>query len=134
MVLWCHYIVMALLHWCLEAMKGWLMSVIFNLECCEHKKGPVGPQTGTLAFNCLCILFCTPILSLPSTPHPPPLLTQLFVSKLGFVKSSQIFQYHPALLPTRQFYSASQVASTVLLMQGSIPYKDYNSRRPCINL
>jgi len=44
------------------------MSVIFNLECCEHKKGPVGLQTGPLAFN--CITFCTPILSPPSTHHP----------------------------------------------------------------
>ena len=54
------------------ATKGWPMSVIFNLECCEHKKGPVGPQTGPLAFNCLRIPFCTPILSPPSSPthHP----------------------------------------------------------------
>ena len=44
------------------------MSVIFNLECCEHKKGPVGPQTGPLAFICLHIPFCTPILRPPSTP------------------------------------------------------------------
>jgi len=57
-----------------QAMKGWPMSVIFNLECCERKKGPVGPQTGPLVFNCLRIPFCTPILSPPSTPHPPPLL------------------------------------------------------------
>ena len=53
-----------------QATKGWPMSVIFNLECCEHKKGPVGPQTGPLAFNCLCIPFCTPILSPPPTHHP----------------------------------------------------------------
>ena len=54
-----------------QATKGWIiMSVIFNLECCEHKKGPVGPQTGPLAFNCLRIPFCTPILSPPSTHHP----------------------------------------------------------------
>ena len=55
-----------------QATKGWPLSVIFNLECCEHKKGPVGPQTGLLAFNCLHIPFCTPILSPPSTPtyHP----------------------------------------------------------------
>ena len=33
------------------------MSVISNFECCEHKKGPVGPQTGPLAFNCLRIPF-----------------------------------------------------------------------------
>ena len=57
-----------------QATKGWPMSVIFNLECCEHKKGTVGPQTGTLAFICLCIPFCTPILSTPSSPHPPLLL------------------------------------------------------------
>ena len=56
-----------------QAMKGWPMSVIFNLECCEHKKGPVAPQTGPLAFNCLHIPFCTPILSPPSSSHPPPL-------------------------------------------------------------
>jgi len=37
------------------------MSVIFNLECCEHKEGPVGPQTGHMAFNYLRIPFCTPI-------------------------------------------------------------------------
>ena len=54
-----------------QATKGWPMSVIFNLECCEHKKRPVGPQTGPLAFNCLCIPFCTPILSPSSSPHPP---------------------------------------------------------------
>ena len=52
-----------------QATKGWPMSVIFNLECCEHKKGPVGPQTGPLAFNCLRIPFFTPILSPPSTQH-----------------------------------------------------------------
>ena len=40
-----------------QVTKGWPMSVIFKLECCEHKKGPVGPQTGPLAFNCLRILF-----------------------------------------------------------------------------
>ena len=57
-----------------RATKGWPMSVIFNLECWEHKKGPVGPQTGPLAFNYLRIPFCTPILSPPSSPHPPPLL------------------------------------------------------------
>ena len=54
-----------------QAMKSWPMSVIFNLECCEHRKGPVGPQTGPLAFNCLRIPFCTPLLSPPSSPHPP---------------------------------------------------------------
>ena len=54
-----------------QATKGWPMSVIFNLECCEHKKCPVGPQTGPLAFNCLRIPFCTPILSSPSTRSPP---------------------------------------------------------------
>ena len=55
-----------------QATNGWPMSVIFNLECCEHKKGPVGPQTVPLAFNCLHIPFCTPIFSSPSTPthHP----------------------------------------------------------------
>ena len=53
-----------------QATKGWPMSVIFNLECCAHKKGPVGPLTGPLAFNCLRIPFCTPILSPPSTHHP----------------------------------------------------------------
>ena len=55
-----------------QATKGWPMSVIFNLECCEHRKGPVGPQTGPLAFNCLHIPFCTPILSPASSPthHP----------------------------------------------------------------
>ena len=36
-----------------QATKGWPMSAIFNLECYEHKKGPVGPQTGPRAFNCL---------------------------------------------------------------------------------
>ena len=51
-----------------QATKGWPMSVIFNLECCDNKKGPVGPQIGPLAFNCLCIPFCTPILSPPTTP------------------------------------------------------------------
>ena len=44
-----------------QATKGWPMSVIFNSERCGHKKGPVGPQTGPLAFNCLCNPFCTPI-------------------------------------------------------------------------
>ena len=47
-----------------QATMNWPMSVIFNLECCEHKKGSVGPQTGPLAFNCLHIPFCTPILNL----------------------------------------------------------------------
>ena len=36
-----------------QATKGWPMSVIFNLESCEYKKGPVRSQTGSLAFNCL---------------------------------------------------------------------------------
>jgi len=57
-----------------QVMQGWPMSVIFNFECCEHRKGPVGPLTGPLAFNCLCIPFCTPLLSSLSSPHPPPLL------------------------------------------------------------
>ena len=64
-----------------QATKGWPMSVIFNLECCEHKKGPVGPQTGPLAFNCLRIPFCTPTLSLYSyvkhTLHPDPPTTPI---------------------------------------------------------
>ena len=47
---------------------GHAMSVIFNLECCEHKKGPVEPQTGPLAFNCLRIPFYSPILIPSSTP------------------------------------------------------------------
>ena len=51
-----------------QATKGWPISVIFNLECFEHKEGPVRPQTGPLAFNCLHIPFCTPILSPPTTP------------------------------------------------------------------
>ena len=51
-----------------QATKGWPMSFIFNLECCEHKTGPVGPQTRPLAFNCLCISFFAPIF------NPPPLL------------------------------------------------------------
>jgi len=50
-----------------QATNGWPMSVIFNLKCCEYKKGPVGNQTGSLAFNCLRIPFFTPILSPPST-------------------------------------------------------------------
>ena len=53
-----------------QATKGWSMSVIFNLECCEHKEGPVGPQTGPMAFNCLYIPFCTPILSPPPPTTP----------------------------------------------------------------
>ena len=53
-----------------QSTKGWSMSVIFNLECCEYMKGPVGPQTGPLAFNCLRIPFCMPILSSPPTHHP----------------------------------------------------------------
>ena len=55
-----------------QATKGWPLSVIFNLECCEYKKGPVGLQIGHLALNCLGIHFFTPILSLPSssTHHP----------------------------------------------------------------
>ena len=57
-----------------QATKGWSMSVIFNLECWDHKKGPVGPQTGPLALNCLRIPFCTLIFSPPSSPHPSPLL------------------------------------------------------------
>ena len=51
-----------------QATKGWSMSVIFNLECYEYKKRPVGPQTGPLAFNGLRISFCTTILSPPTTP------------------------------------------------------------------
>ena len=54
-----------------QSTKGWPMSVIFNLECCEYMKGPVWPQTGPLAFNCLCIPFYMPILlSSPPTHHP----------------------------------------------------------------
>lgn len=63
-----------------QATKGWLISFIFNLECCEHKKGPVGPQTGPLAFNCLRIPFFTPMLNPPSTSHPPPLLLPRAIS------------------------------------------------------
>ena len=40
-VFWHHYLVMALLCWCLEgwvSTKGWPISVIFKLECCEHKE------------------------------------------------------------------------------------------------
>ena len=59
-----------------QTTKGWPMSVVFNLECCEHRKGPVGPQTGPLAFNCLRIPFHTPILSpysyIEPTLLPPP--------------------------------------------------------------
>ena len=51
-----------------QATKGWPMSVTFDLECCEHKESPVGPQTGPLAFNYLRIPFCTPVLSPPSIP------------------------------------------------------------------
>jgi len=51
-----------------QATKGWPMSVIFNLKCCEHKEGPVGPQIGLLTFNYLRITFCTPILSPVSAP------------------------------------------------------------------
>ena len=52
----------------LDKLRGdWPMSAIFNLKCCEHKKSPVRPQTGPLTFDCLCIAFCTPILSPPST-------------------------------------------------------------------
>ena len=47
-----------------QATKGWQMSVFFNLEYCEHKKGPVGPQTGPLAFNCLLYSYIKP------THHP----------------------------------------------------------------
>ena len=92
-----------------QATKGWPMSVIFNLECCEHKKGPVGTQTGPLAFNYLRIPFCTPILSPPTTPYHYHLqyhychekscskslnfgrLKVIHPSKLGFVKSSHIY-------------------------------------------
>ena len=45
------------------------MSFIFNLEFCEYKEGPIGPQMGPLAFNCLHTPFYTPILSLA---HPVP--------------------------------------------------------------
>ena len=48
------------------------MSVIFNLECSEHKEGSVGPLIVPLAFNYLCAPFRAPILSPPSTPtHLP---------------------------------------------------------------
>ena len=50
-----------------QATKDWPMSVILNLECCEHNKGAVGPQTGPLAFNCLRIHFVLLYLSPPST-------------------------------------------------------------------
>jgi len=48
------------------------MFVIFNLECREHKEGPVRSQIGHLAFNHLRTPFCTSILNLPSNPihHP----------------------------------------------------------------
>ena len=52
-----------------QATNGWPMSVIFNLECCEHKEGPVGPQTGPLALNCLHIPFSTPTY-IKLTHHP----------------------------------------------------------------
>ena len=72
-----------------RATKSWPMSVIFNLECYEHKKGPVGPQTGPLAFNCLRIPFCTPILSPPPTPPPPPLLLPRAISLLSRKKAAE---------------------------------------------
>ena len=40
-------------------MKGWPMSYFFSLECCEHKKGPVGPQIEPLAFKRHCTPFYT---------------------------------------------------------------------------
>jgi len=70
-----------------QAMKGWPMSVTFNLECCEHKEGPVGPLTGPLAVNCLCIPFCAPILN--STPNPPPLLLLPAISLPSRKKAAQ---------------------------------------------
>ena len=51
------------------AMKGWLMPFIFDLECCEHKEGPLRPQMGPLAFICLRTPIYALILSSP-TSHP----------------------------------------------------------------
>ena len=39
------------------------MTLIFHWECCEHKKGPVGSQMGSLAFTCLFTPFYSPSLS-----------------------------------------------------------------------
>jgi len=80
-----------------QAMKGWPMSVIFNLECCEHKKGLVGTQTGPLAFNYLRIPFCTPILSPPSTPTHHPYYVYVEAgffqirSHIYYIESSEIY-------------------------------------------
>ena len=38
-----------------------------NLECCEHKEGPVRPQMGPMAFNCLRTLFLYSYIK----PHHP---------------------------------------------------------------
>ena len=86
-----------------QATKGWPVSVIFNLECCEHKKGSLGPQTGSLAFNCLHIPFCTPILSPPSTTHPPPLLLPCAISLLPQKSCSKQLEFWvlESYLPTQ---------------------------------
>ena len=65
-----------------KATKGWPMSVIFNLECCEHKKGPVGAPNWTSGFqlSSYSILYSYIILSPPSSPHPPPLLLSPAIS------------------------------------------------------
>ena len=75
-VLWLHWLVMVLLYWCSEGWvshEGLVNVFIFSLKGCEHKEGPVEPKIGPLAFNHLRIPFYPPILSSPSTPHPPPL-------------------------------------------------------------
>ena len=57
-----------------QATKGWPMSVIFNLECCEHKKGPVGSPNWTSGFQLssysILYSYIKPTLLPPPTTTP----------------------------------------------------------------
>ena len=52
-----------------KATKGWSISFIFNLECCEHKKGPVGPPNWTSGFQLSSYSILHSYIKL--TLHPP---------------------------------------------------------------
>ena len=56
---------------------GHALSVIFNLEYCEYKKGPqTGPSSGfQLPSHSILQSYINPILSLPSTPPTIPITT-----------------------------------------------------------
>ena len=53
-----------------QATKGWPMSVIFNLECCEHKKAPNWTSGFQLSLYSILYSYIKLTLLPPPTHHP----------------------------------------------------------------